>query len=153
MEPLSCWQQHRRCVRERWGTTLTFKKQTQHINCTYHFAFPTASPAIPRQSMCAGEVWMAGAAVRLTATAVPSHGTCGFEQKMVWRRRVMAWAWWLLGWWGCSGRWAERWKQHEDESRNRPLSRIMRWISWLFLTLKAPKMALCGSYLRLCCVW
>jgi hypothetical protein len=27
---------------------------------------------------------------------------------MVWRRRVMAWAWWLLGWWGCSRWWAER---------------------------------------------
>jgi hypothetical protein len=100
MELLSCWQQHWRCVRERWGTTSTFKKQTQHINCTYHFGFPMASPAIPRQSMCAGKGWMAGADVRLTATLVPSRGTCGFM--------VMAWAWWLLGWWGCLGRRAER---------------------------------------------
>jgi hypothetical protein len=65
-------------------TTLTFKKNRhKFVNSTYHFAFPTALTAISRQSRCTGEVWVAGAAVRLTAAAVPSRGTHGFKLESV----------------------------------------------------------------------
>ena len=48
------------------------KKQAQHINCTHLFTVLVAFPAISVRSKSVGEVWVAGAAVWLTAAAVTS---------------------------------------------------------------------------------
>lgn len=50
------------------------KKQAQHINCTHLFTVLVAFPAISGRSKSVREVWVAGAAVWLTAAAaVPSR--------------------------------------------------------------------------------
>jgi hypothetical protein len=51
---------------------LTFKNRHIYAINTHLFVFPTAFPAISGQLKSVGEVWMAGAAVILTAAAMPS---------------------------------------------------------------------------------
>ena len=111
IQPLSGWQQQRCCVRERVRYNINIHQTDTtyqlHFVALTIFSSPTALTAISGRSKSVGMVWEAGAAVRLTAAAVPSHRTRGFERRRLRRRRVMARTWWLLRWCGRSGRWAE----------------------------------------------
>jgi hypothetical protein len=79
------------CTRRWVRYNIHIQKQTQHINCTHLFAFWMAFPATSGWSKSMGKVWVAGAAVRLTAAAVPSRELVDSRPRWLRRRR----RWWL----------------------------------------------------------
>jgi hypothetical protein len=77
MDGAVVWLQTAASVRVReWVRKSTIKNKLIFAITTHLFAFPKVFPAISGQLKSVGEVWVAGAAVWLTAAAVTS---CKFE--------------------------------------------------------------------------
>ena len=80
-----------------WGTTsFTFK--TRHsISIALTFTVLVVFHATLRWSKCTRKVWVAGAAVWLTAAVVPSHELIDLNARRLQRRDGWwPWVWWLL---------------------------------------------------------